>query len=72
MDACGVGALPDAAAYGDEGANTLAHVAEAAGGLRVPALADLGLGAIVALRGVPVATDPAIHGRLHALGPGKD
>jgi phosphopentomutase len=72
LDACGVGALPDAAAYGDEGANTLAHVAEAAGGLRVPALADLGLGAIVALRGVPVATDPAIHGRLHALGPGKD
>ena len=28
MDACGVGALPDAAAYGDEGTNTLGHLAE--------------------------------------------
>lgn len=72
MDACGVGALPDAAAYGDEGANTLAHVAEAVGGLRVAELAQLGLGSILALQGVPAASDPAIHGRLHPLGPGKD
>ena len=72
MDACGVGALPDAAAYGDEGTNTLAHVAEAVGGLELPALQGLGLGSIVPLRGVPPASDPAIHGRLHPLGPGKD
>jgi len=72
MDACGVGALPDAASYGDEGTNTLAHVAEAIGGLALPALAQLGLGSIVALLGVPAAADPAIHGRLHPLGPGKD
>jgi phosphopentomutase len=72
MDACGVGALPDAASYGDEGTNTLAHVAEAVGGLEVPALAQLGLGSVVELLGVPAADDPAIHGRLHPLGPGKD
>lgn len=72
MDACGVGALPDAASYGDEGTNTLAHVAEAVGGLELPALAQLGLGSIVQLLGVPAASDPAIHGRLHPLGPGKD
>jgi phosphopentomutase len=72
MDACGVGALPDAASYGDQGTNTLAHVAEAVGGLDLPALQRLGLGSIVALEGVPQAPDPAIHGRLHALGPGKD
>jgi phosphopentomutase len=72
MDACGVGALPDAASYGDEGTNTLAHVAEAVGGLELPALAQLGLGAIVELPGVPAEADPAIHGRLHPLGPGKD
>lgn len=72
MDACGVGALPDAASYGDEGTNTLAHVAEAIGGLQLPALAQLGLGSIVELLGVPAAADPAIHGRLHPLGPGKD
>jgi phosphopentomutase len=73
IDACGVGALPDAAAYGDEGTNTLAHVAEAVGGLELPALQALGLGCILPLRGVPPASEPAaIHGRLHPLGPGKD
>jgi len=71
-DACGVGALPDAADYGDEGTNTLAHVAEAVGGLELPTLAALGLGSIIPLRGVPAADDPVIHGRLHPLGPGKD
>ncbi len=72
IDACGVGALPDAAQYGDAGTNTLAHVAEALGGLQLPALADLGLGSITPLRGVAPARDPAIYGRLHPLGPGKD
>jgi phosphopentomutase len=72
IDACGVGALPDARCYGDEGTNTLAHVAEAVGGLELPTLAALGLGSILPLRGVPAAQDPVIHGRLHALGPGKD
>jgi phosphopentomutase len=72
IDACGVGALPDAGDYGDEGTNTLAHVAQALGGLTLPVLGSLGLGSIVALEGVPPAADPAIHGRLRALGPGKD
>ncbi|HVA19264.1 MAG TPA: phosphopentomutase [Solirubrobacteraceae bacterium] len=72
IDACGVGALPDAALYGDEGTNTLLHVAEAVGGLQLPTLAALGLGNITALPGVPAAVRPAIHGALHPLGPGKD
>jgi phosphopentomutase len=72
IDACGAGALPDAADYGDEGANTLLHVAEAVGGLRLPVLGALGLGSILTLPGIPASDDPAIHGRLHALGPGKD
>jgi phosphopentomutase len=72
IDACGVGALADAAAYGDEGTNTLAHVAQAVGGLQLPTLGALGLGSILALEGVPSVADPVIHGRLHALGPGKD
>jgi phosphopentomutase len=72
MDACGVGALPDAGAYGDEGTNTLAHLAELAGGLELPTLAGLGLGSIVPIAGVAPAADPAIHGRLRPLGPGKD
>ena len=72
IDACGAGALPDAAAYGDEGSNTLAHLAQAVGGLQLPVMAGLGLGSIMPILGVPPAVDPAIHGRLHALGPGKD
>jgi phosphopentomutase len=72
IDACGCGACPDAADYGDAGTNTLAHVAEAVGGLRVPALASLGLGCIVPLEGVAPAANPAVHGRLAPIGPGKD
>ena len=73
VDACGVGALPDAADYGDAGANTLGHLAEAVGGLDLPALGRMGLGSILPLKGVPPAQEPtAIHGRLHPLGPGKD
>jgi phosphopentomutase len=72
IDACGAGELPDSADYGDAGANTLAHVAEAAGGLDLPVLTSLGLGNIMPLRGAPPVEHPVVHGRLHPLGPGKD
>jgi phosphopentomutase len=73
LDACGVGALPDAGEYaGDEGSNTLVHLAEDVGGLDLPVLGSLGLGSIVPLLGVPPAEDPVVHGRLHPLGPGKE
>jgi phosphopentomutase len=72
IDACGVGALPDAAAYGDAGTNTLAHLAEALDGVELPTLGSLGLGSIAPVLGVAPSADPAIHGRLHPLGPGKD
>jgi phosphopentomutase len=72
LDACGAGALPDAADYGDAGSNTLGHLAERLGGLSVPTLERLGLGSILGLTGVPPAAEPVLHGRLHALGAGKD
>jgi phosphopentomutase len=72
LDACGVGELPDAADYGDAGADTLPHVARAVGGLQVPTLGHLGLGNITKILGVPPAAGPVVHGRLHPLGPGKD
>jgi phosphopentomutase len=72
MDACGVGALPDAADYGDEGTNTLGHLAERAGGLDLPVLGSLGLGSILPLQGVPPADAPVLHGRVGASGPGKE
>jgi phosphopentomutase len=72
MDACGIGELPDAADYGDSGSNTLAHLAEQVGGLRLPTLGRLGLGSIVPLLGVPPAVGPGVYGRLRPLGPGKE
>lgn len=45
MDSLGIGGAPDAAAYGDEGADTLGHIAAAAGPLDLPTLSALGLGA---------------------------
>src|SRR5512134_2389120 len=73
LDACGVGALPDAAEYaGDEGSNTLGHLAERVGGLELPNLERLGLGSIIPIKGVPPAARPVVHGRLHPLGPGKE
>jgi phosphopentomutase len=71
IDACGAGALPDAADYGDEGTNTLGHLAQRVS-LSLPTLGALGLGSILDLRGVEPAAHPVVHGRLHALGPGKD
>jgi phosphopentomutase len=72
LDACGAGALPDAAEYGDAGADTLVHLAEAVGGLRLPVLERLGLGCVREIAGVAPAAAPVLHGRLHPLGPGKD
>jgi phosphopentomutase len=72
MDACGIGELPDAEAYGDGGSNTLAHLAEQVGGLRLPTLGRLGLGSIVPILGVPPAAGPGVYGRLRPLGPGKE
>lgn len=72
VDALGAGAEPDAADYGDAGANTLLNLARAAGGLKLPALQSLGLGNIMALPGVAPSPDPSLHGVLSHQGPGKD
>ena len=72
-DACGVGELPDAANYGDTGASTIPHVAEAVGGLKVPNLQKLGLGNIVPILGVPPSISPlACFGKMAEQSPGKD
>ena len=74
LDSGGVGALPDAAAYGDApGANTIGNVAERVGGLRLPNFQLLGLGALTPIRGVPVAERPAARvARLSERSRGKD
>lgn len=51
-DSCGVGALPDAASFGDEGTNTLVHLAEVNGGISIPNMEKMGLGNIADIKGV--------------------
>ncbi len=73
LDGVGVGELPDAARYGDQGSNTLAHTAEAVGGLRLPHLRSLGLGNIIPVQGVSPVSDPrASFGRMAEVSRGKD
>ncbi len=73
LDGVGIGELPDAAQYGDQGSNTLAHVAESVGGLNLPNLSKLGLGNIAPIRGVvPVAIPRASHGKMIEISKGKD
>ena len=52
LDSVGVGELPDAGVYGDKGTNTISHVAQQVGGLRLPNLAALGFGNITNINGV--------------------
>lgn len=73
LDSAGVGELPDAGRYGDEGSSTIPHTAEAVGGLRLPTLESLGLGRIVPIRGVaPVANPAGAFGKLTERSAGKD
>jgi phosphopentomutase len=73
IDSCGAGALPDAAQYGDEGANTLANTARAAGGLSLPTLQSWGLGNLTSIEGCPPAAAPrASCGTMAPLSQGKD
>lgn len=73
LDGVGAGELPDAAAYGDEGSNTLAHTAEAVGGLHLPTMGRLGLGHITNILGVPPTPIPeGGWGKMREASAGKD
>lgn len=73
LDSCGVGELPDAFKYGDQGSNTLSNTAKAVGGLHLPNLQRLGLGNIASISGVEPQKEPlASYGRMAEVSPGKD
>ena len=73
LDGVGIGGAPDAAEYGDEGSNTLVHVAEALGGLPLPNLQRMGLGNIAPVPGVPPRMDcTGDYGVMQELSKGKD
>ena len=70
LDSVGIGELPDASAYGDEGSNTLGNIASRVP-LKIPTLRSLGLGKLVALDGGSLEPIGA-YGRMAEASPGKD
>lgn len=72
LDSVGIGAMPDAAAFGDEGSDTLGNIAKRCK-LELPNLCRLGLGNIKPLAGLPPFANPAgAYGKCRLASPGKD
>jgi phosphopentomutase len=73
MDSVGCGEAPDAARYGDAGANTLGNLSSHQGGLTLPHFQELGLGALTTILGVPpVARPQGAVGKMREASAGKD
>ena len=72
LDSVGVGELPDAAAYGDEGSDTLGNISRTVR-LQLPSLRSLGLPGVAFVEGMaPVAEPLGAFGRMAEASPGKD
>jgi phosphopentomutase len=72
LDSVGVGALPDAYKFGDEGTNTLGHVVESTG-IELPTMEKLGLGNIIPLKTVrPNPEAIGAYGKMAEKSAGKD
>lgn len=72
LDSVGIGEMPDAAAYGDAGSDTLGNIARQRA-LRLPNFGRLGLGNIAPLAGVDAGTPPVgCFGKCALASPGKD
>ncbi len=73
IDSLGVGALPDALAYGDAGTDTLGHIAENTDPFHIPNLQKLGMANLHPLKGVEPAKKPlAYFAKLNEASAGKD
>ena len=73
LDGVGMGELPDAGHYDDEGSHTLGNLARAVGGLRCPTLERLGLGLIEPIAGIAaLPRAEGGYGKMAEQSPGKD
>lgn len=73
MDSVGIGEAPDAKSFGDEGSDTLGHIAERMGGLKMPNMEKLGLSNIRPIKGISPVDKPTAHfGKLQEASVGKD
>ena len=71
MDSVGIGELPDASAYGDEGSNTVGNIAKQVR-LKIPTLRSLGLDRLVAIGGTPSDHPRGAIGKMAEASKGKD
>lgn len=73
IDSLGIGGAADAQDYGDQGTDTLGHIAERMGSLRIPNLQKLGLANLHPLCGVaPVEHPMAYYTKCNEMSRGKD
>ncbi|OLN23288.1 phosphopentomutase [Domibacillus antri] len=73
LDSVGIGEAPDAAQFGDEGADTLGHIAQRMGGLHMPNMGALGLSNIKEIKGIAKAERPAaFYTKMQEASNGKD
>lgn len=73
MDSLGVGAMADAAAYGDVGADTLGHIAASVEALKIPNLQKLGMANLHPMKNVPPVASPiGYYTKLNEMSNGKD
>ena len=73
LDGVGIGELPDAVKYGDEGSDTLCNIAKAVDGLNLPNFEKLGLGNIKDIKGIKKIKNPlASYGKMKEVSKGKD
>ncbi|MBU4453447.1 phosphopentomutase [Patescibacteria group bacterium] len=72
LDSVGIGELPDANLYQDQGSNTLGNLAKSLGGLKLPVLERLGLGKLVELGHNGTDTIIGCYGKMAEASPGKD
>ncbi|MDI6786040.1 MAG: phosphopentomutase [bacterium] len=73
LDSVGIGALPDAKQYRDDGCNTLGNIANHLQGLNLPNLESLGLGLIANIKGIKNnIASKASYGKMGERSAGKD
>lgn len=73
LDGVGVGELPDAAEFDDQGSNSLAHAAEAVDDFALPNLGMMGLGNLTSIMGVPPCKQSSgAYGKMNERSKGKD
>ncbi|MCM3126495.1 MULTISPECIES: phosphopentomutase [unclassified Paenibacillus] len=73
LDSVGIGALPDAPEFGDEGAHTLGHILERVPHVKLPNMQKLGLGNIAEIPPLEPVDEPrAYYGKMKEVSAGKD